>query len=332
MSHVGVWLTNYGSEQFLPTAIESVLKQSHRDFILYVADNHSPGVRVAEILVGALNADPRVRILYPPKGLAGIPFMKWCWEFLSTRDQDYTITLGGHDEWRDPDFLAKLVAKAELLKSEIAQNNGRKVAIVYPDTWQLDFDGKLCSHYGNIMQHAGQCAFALLPQNVIMNVSSPQLFGLWNEEVRRTIPVRHCCSGWDHLIVSEAAMHGMIIFEGSTQLLMRRPPLDDDLTKYGLRHLEPALRSAGPKDYLQQLEWLLYLLDIGLKAVPPEARPHYSMMLTTSLFCTYNALRGMNLAICPGGAEAFYALEEVRQAFAGAQHIEKQFRALVNRA
>jgi glycosyltransferase involved in cell wall biosynthesis len=328
MMKVAVWLTNYASEQFLPTAIESVLKQSHRDLVLYIADNHSPGTRVQGILADAAYSDGRVHIMTVPTGLAGIPFMKHCWDFLSTQEQDYTITIGGHDEWRDPDFLAKLVEKMNLTKAEGSQL-GRTTAVVYPDTWQLDFEGKLCSHYGNICQYSGGTPVALLPQNVIENVSSPQLFGLWNEEVRRRVPMRHCCSGWDHLIVAEAALHGMIVFEGRTQLLMRRPPMDDDLVKYGLRHLDPALRAAGPRDYLQQLEWLLYMLDTAILSVPVVARPHYRMMLTASLFCTYNALRGVNLGICPGAPSDFYALEEVKQIFGAAQHIDRMFRKLV---
>jgi hypothetical protein len=325
----GIWLNNFGNEAYLKAAIDSVLKQSMDDFILYIADNRSPQAQVAEIISNA-QRDRRVKILQPPPGpkIAGIPFMRHCWDYLTqSTNHHYTITLGGHDEWRDPDFLIKMVQKMELTRQEFAEL-GRKVAIVYPDTWQLDFEGNLCSHYGEIVQAATGFNFSLLPQIIISTVSSPQVFGLWNEEVRKQIPVRHACSGWDHLIVAEAALHGAIVFEGRTQLLMRKPPADDDLVKYGERHLDPNDLALKSVDFLRQMEWMIHILDNALNSVPAAAREHYSKMLTTSLAATYLSLRGMNLHICPGGPEDFFAKDKVRQMLGAMQHVEKMIREL----
>lgn len=321
MSHVAVWMTNYASEAYLEAAIASVLKQSHTNFTFYLCDNHSPGVRVREIIAAAVAKDPRVIVITPPKGLAGIPLMQYCWEYLNTRTQHYTITLGGHDVWESPDFLATMV-------NHIETNNYLTPALVYPDVWQLSPENAIVSRYCDIMQVANQ-ARHMLPQYVISGVSSPQLFGLWNEQVRRRVPFRYACSGWDHLVVAEASLHGVLLFEPRVRLLMRAPAHDDDLTKYGLRHLDPTLRAAGPKDYVQQLAWMLALVDQAVLSMPEAARPHYRMMLVTSMFCTYNALRGHNLGICPGGGDAFYKNQEVQQIFGAARHIEGMYRKLV---
>lgn len=329
---VAVWLTNYGNEAYLDAAIQSVLNQSYGDLTLYVADNRSPGTLVPEIIERA-QRDSRCRVIQPPPGpkLAGIPFAKHCWDFLDTLDDDYSIILGGHDEWRDTDFLLKMVQKMDLTRLEMAEK-GRQVSIVYPDTWQLDFEGNLCSHYGEILQFAGGYNFTLLPQIVISTVSSPQLFGLWNEQVRRLVRFRHCCSGWDHLIVAEAALYGAILFEGRTQLLMRRPPTDDDLTKYGERHLDPELLKNPPLDFLQQLEWMLSTLDKAILTVPAPAQPHYRTLLTSALMMTYLSLRGMNLHTCPGGPDKFFAMTEVREMLGAAEHINKTARKLLIQA
>jgi hypothetical protein len=322
MSHVAVWMTNYASERYIGDAIRSVLNQSHRDLTLYIADNHSPGDDVKHTLNEM--SRPRMKVLDVPKGLAGIPLMKFCWDYLNTTQQDYSITIGGHDVWESEHFLSTLVER-------ISTDTYVKPAIVYPDTWQLNFDSKVVSRFPDIMQVAAQ-ARHMLPQYVISGVNSPQLFGLWSESVRRRVAFRHCCSGWDHLVVAEAAVHGTILFEPRVRLLMRAPSADDDLTKYGLRHLDPALLAAGAKDYIQQLEWILYLVDQVTEDVPSAARPHYRMMLITSMFCTYNALRGQNLSVCPGAGDEFYKLPEVQQIFGAAKHIEAKYRELIKRA
>jgi hypothetical protein len=320
MSHVAVWLTNYANDDYLEVAIASVLNQSHTDLNLYICDNHSPGSRVADIIWDAVQ-DKRARAVTTPKGLAGIPMMKFCWEFLNGTVQDYSITIGGHDAWESPEFLSTLVER-------ISTDTYKTPAIVYPDVWQIDEKGEIFSRYVDILQTANLNPL-LLPQFVISGVNSPQLFGLWNEEVRRRVPVRYACSGWDHLVVAEASIHGTILFEPRVRLLMRAPPGDDDLTKYGLRHLDPVLRAAGPKDYVQQLAWMLTLIDKVMEPVPPAAKAHYRMMLSTAMFCTYNVLRGHNLNICPGAGDGFYALQEVQQIFGAAKHIDGMYRKLV---
>jgi glycosyl transferase family 2 len=325
MSHVAVWLTNYGSERYLARAIQSVLMQDHDDLVLYVIDNHSPGEEVDAIVEKMSGMDDRLHPVRPPEGLAGIPFMRWCWMMLDRLDPkpEYTITIGGHDRWAEKEFLTHLVERADHEKSY-----RRPPAIVYPDVWQLNFEDEVVGHYNDVLQTAGGIGTAMLPQFVIAGVSSPQLFGLWNEEIRRALPVRHCCSGWDHLIVAQAAMRGMILFDGRAKLFMRAPPKDDDLPKYGLRHLSSEQRNAGDTDFLQQMEWMLHTLDEALTAVPVGPRALYQTLLTASMFDTYYALRGMNLHITQA-VEQFNARPEVQQILGASKHIDTMFRKLI---
>ncbi len=318
--HVAVWMTNYASEEFLPAAIQSVLSQSHGELTLYIADNHSPG-EARSIIERFASRDKRIVVLDVPEGLAGIPLMKFVWDHLNTTAQDYTITLGGHDLWEKPEFLETMV-------SRITHEVYKKTAIVFPDTWQLNAKNEICSHYSDIMQVANQ-AYALVPQYVISGVSSPHLFGLWDESVRRRVPFRHCCSGWDHLIVAEAALYGTIVFEPRVKLMMRAPAADDDLVKYGKRHLSALQLASRQKDFLEQLEWMIHSLDIALESLPAANKTLYKMMLTSSMVGTYIALRGVNLFTVPGAMEAFNQLPEVQQIFGAATHIDKTVRQLV---
>lgn len=319
MSRVAVWLTNYNSEQFIAAAIESVLQQTHKDLVLFIADNNSTDA-APDIIGRYCMSDVRVRTIEVKAGIKGIPMMRGVWEYIRKLEGcDYAITIGGHDVWESVDHLATLVERAEVHKD---------AAIVYSDTWQIDFENKICSHYKDIHQFDTAVPHILTPQNVICTVSSPQLFGLWRHSVMRQIPLRHCCSGWDHLIVAEASTHGAILFEGRVKLFMRRPPYDDDLTKYGERHLDKETLSSGAVDFHRQLEWMLHNIDRALLNVPESARPLYKMLSVSSMIASYITLRGMNLYIVPGAMDSFNSHPCVQQIFSGARHMSDQLQLL----
>lgn len=309
MSKVAVWMTNYNEETHIARAIGSVIGQTFTDLTLYVVDNYSTDGAPA-IIADAAASDPRIVVVKPPEGLMGIELMKFCWDDVLHRgEQTYSIHLGGHDIWNTSDYLQKLVARMdkEMIEHGAA---GRMPVILYTDTWQVDNENRIVGRYQDIMQ-TGQITAHLIPQYVITGVNSPQLFGLWNEYVRRKIPVRHCCGGWDHLVVAEAAMHGMLLFEPSLQLIMRALKPGDDLVKYGQRHFSKARLAAGDQDFREQLEWVTYLVKGSLGGIPENGRSFYQTLLCSSMFATYFALRGHNLHCVPGGNEQFMTRPEV---------------------
>jgi hypothetical protein len=303
---VAIWMTNYNSgEEALRKAIGSVLSQTYQDWTLYIADNYSPDPTQQAVIEEARSKDERVVQMEIPPGLAGIPLMRHCWDFISTLPCEYSITLGGHDAW-DDNCLSHLVTR--MTRTMFAGE--RTIALVYPETYQMDADGKIFGVYINndTWSHP---EIPTLPIQAITSVSSPQLFGLWSETVRRTLPVRHCCSGWDHLIVAEAALHGQVLYEPQAKLIMRCPPPGDSLERYGLRHLTAETLASGPKDFYAQLEWLAHMNEIASYAIPDANRPLFRQLAFNSLVETYIVLRGRNLSIVPGALEAFAADPDV---------------------
>jgi len=316
-SQVAVWLSNYNSERYLRRAIESVLGQTHTDLILYVFDNHSTD-SAPQIIQEYVSRDPRVIVPTIPAGLAGIPLMDFAWRTLNTTEQDYTITLGGHDFWNTPDFLKTLVDRMD---GEIAARpQGPTIALCYTDVLQVNMEDEVCGRYQDIMQY-GQIMRPFLPQVVISTVNSPQLFGLWNEKVRRKIPLRYMCGGWDHLIVMEAALHGMVMWEPRAQLVMRAPPPGDNSDAYGKRHLAPENLKRGQQDFIDQIEWCLHCVKLGCDQLPPEAAATYRMMLTASMVATYLTLRGTNLMQIPEAYQQFALNPLVIEMQKGCHHV-----------
>lgn len=319
---VRIWMTAYNEARHLQRALDSILAQSFEDFELLVSDNHSTD-DTGQILRDC--TDPRVTVMKPPQHLAGIEHMGYVWGVLDDLDPaEFTIHVGGHDLWAQ-DFLRRLVERA----TEGAKD--REVAIVYAETWQCDQDDRIIGKYKDFFQ-TGQMAGHLLPQYVIAGVSSPQFFGLWSEEIRRKVPIRHMCGGFDHLIVMEAALHGAILYTESTYLTMRAPKMGvGSLEDYGHRHLSAAALGAGPKDFVDQLEWCLHALNLALTCVPAEAQPTYRALSTASMVSTYCALRMQNLYCVPGAIQAFNEDASARALFAACAEITRRALELVGK-
>lgn len=323
MAKVAVWIPVYNDAKHLREALDSVLAQNFGDddYVICVSDNHSNDGS-AEIIQEYLDKPfrPRIIVWKPATHLAGIEHMAFCWDRLNVGDHEYSILLGAHDKWASQ-HLEVLVARMD------AERAVRPIAVTYTDTYQMDEAGQIIGRYNDILQ-TGQIGPAMLPQYVIAGVSSPQFYGMWTEEIRRKIPIRHACAGFDHLIIAEAALHGAILFESATQLVMRAPKEGSTLEDYGQRHLPPEMLEMGPKDFLNQLEWCIHNVDVAIECIPEPARPLYKALLTASMFGTYMSLRGLNLNCVPGAMAAFNKLPEVQSMFSAAQHISESVRMI----
>jgi glycosyltransferase involved in cell wall biosynthesis len=333
VSRVGVWMTHYAAagsnnERVLPRAIESVLGQTFKDFTLYVFDNHSPG-KSPQIIEEYARKDPRTIKVEVPLGIAGIPMARFAWKFLNDKGHDYTITIGGHDYWNSPDHLQILVDRMDV--ETAARKGNPEVALLYTDTWQCNDADEVMGRFQNITQ-IGQIARPFIPQVVVSSVDSPQFFGLWNEKVRRNLPIRYECGGFDHLIVMHAALRGMIMWEGRTQLVMRAPPPGDGPDKYGSRHFSVENRNAGPQDFINQIEWCVHCVNEAIADIEPAGRPTFRMMLTASMVQTYMTLRGTNLFQIPGAYEAFTQNPLTIEIMKGAHHSMRMIDALIKSA
>jgi hypothetical protein len=304
MAKVLVWMPAYNEGAHIGAAIDSVLAQTFTDWKLLVSENFCTDNTIDEILK---RQDLRIQIATPAKHLAGIPHMNFCWRSLSAGGHKYSIMLGAHDTW-EKHCLERLVARMEVP----ALHGERPRAIAYPEVYQMNAEGAICGLYLNYDQWSHP-NMPTLPIRVITSVDSPQVFGLWNEEVRRQIPIRHECSGWDHLIVMHAAMLGQVLYESSAKLIMRAPPPDSSLEKYGKKHLSPEMLAAGTRDFMDQLEWLRHVSDMASEHIQEVNRGVMSALNFNAIAQAYLVLRGYNLMTVPGAYELFANDPQVQQ-------------------
>jgi Glycosyl transferase family 2 len=303
---VAVWLTNYNNEKHIAKALESIASQDHDNFRCFIFDNHSTDGAPA-VIDWYTSTYPRLFEKVPmPPGLAGIPAMKFAWEFLDTVDADYSITIGGHDYWPQTNHLSTLVGRFE---AEYA-NRPDPIALIYTDVWQVNEEDQVCGRFNNILQQGGNMPLQFVPQWVVSGIDCPPFFGMWDERVRRQVPVRYTCAGWDHLVVTHASVKGLILWEPRTVLRMRAPPPGDGPEGYGRRHFSKAALTTKHQDFINQIEWLTQCVDEACAGQPDLVR----LMLTASMFSNYVCLRGYNLGVFPGGVDAFNDDPKVREA------------------
>lgn len=322
---VAVWLTNFNNEKHIAKAIESVARQSFTDFRLYIFDNHSTD-GAPEIIEKFARMFEQVTVVPMPDGLAGIPAMKFAWDFLNEKDHEFSITLGGHDYWQSVDHLQTLVDRFDSERKA----HPEPIALIYTDTWQVNGEDQVVGHFNNILQQGGNMSRPFIPQWVVSGIDCPPFFGMWSEAVRKQVPVRHTCAGWDHMVVTHASCKGSILWEPRVALIMRAPPPGDGLDKYAQRHFSKAAQQGKHQDFINQLEWLTTCIDEC--APQDDNRELYRLMLTTSMFAQYICLRGYNLAVFPGGPEAFNADPEARNAMGACTHAAMAVRRLIGHA
>jgi glycosyltransferase involved in cell wall biosynthesis len=320
-------MTNYNNERHIAKALESVLGQTFKDFDLLVLDNHSTD-SAPDIIAAFATLDERVKVIPLPLNLAGIDVAAFAWQYLDGCKYDYSITIGGHDVWNTPEHLQILVERMDAEVAARGADNSAKVALVYSDTWQLNEAGEICGRYLDIKQTLG-IPRPFIPLYVVSGVSSPEFFGLWNEVARKQVPIRHRCSGFDHLIVMNVALYGAIMFESRVQLMMRAPKPDDHLGKYGQRHLSKETLAAKQKDFLDQLEWCLYCTNLATECVAAPERESTRVCLIAAMAGVYLMLRGTNLHTVPGAMEAFNAMPQLQEMMRGFGHSAHMLRDMV---
>ena len=100
----------YNAEKTLKAAIDSVLNQTHKNFVYYVVDNGSSD-KTGEIIIEYTERDPRVRYLRNDINLIGLQALH---SFFTNIDEkyDYFAMLDADDEYI-PEFLEKSIAFAE---------------------------------------------------------------------------------------------------------------------------------------------------------------------------------------------------------------------------
>lgn len=128
MARVRVYLITYKRNQLLKRAIESLLKQSFRDWVCEV-HNDDPTDENVGIIVRSLN-DKRFAIVNHPENFGAIKTYNLVFRAV---DEEY-VSMLHDDNWWEPDFLQTMVAALD-------ERPNIKLATANQRVWQEEEDG-----------------------------------------------------------------------------------------------------------------------------------------------------------------------------------------------
>jgi glycosyltransferase involved in cell wall biosynthesis len=143
-----VAIPTHGEPRYLAGSIASVLAQTHAAFTLTVFDN-GPGGGAAERIVRRFRDDPRIQYV----ATGGVPPAENWTRCIQAGEAPYVGTLH-HDEYWDPEFLARRVAFLEAQPS---------CAYAFSAVRVLDAEGAVIARRHHRLREGVQCERCVRP-------------------------------------------------------------------------------------------------------------------------------------------------------------------------
>jgi hypothetical protein len=272
-----VWAPVYNEAPYIAAMIDSVLAQSFTDFTLLISDNHSTD-GTHEILTEYARRDSRIQVTQPEVHCPSLEHYRWMFDEVigAGFGQRYSIFIGGHDIWHF-DYLRSLLGVAEANPAS---------AIVYGRCDEIDLGGRIINRYYGYVTVVEQPR-AIIPISVLSSLTHNILaYGLWREGLRRSISMRYICTAVDHLLIAEMALLGGVIQAPEALMFLRRMPGHGDGAVYKRKHLGDAAPDPN-RDFAQQLDWVLQLVDKAIEGDSFYTQPPVRQMLRTATVSTY---------------------------------------------
>ena len=254
---IGILMPVFNEAKYVKATIESVLSQTHQNWILYVSDNHSTDSS-SGIIDNLAEGDQRIIKLKPDSHFAlsfdHTNFLRN--HVLSDPRMLYgTIFLGGHD-------LLPLNYLEVLLSAMLSDP---LCSIVYPlDSYSIDGQGKIMhKHSPSPQTFSKEDPFQSLATILSLCYNIP-FCGLIRYSAWEQVPWRHSCTGNDHFMTAEYSLRGRIKGTGNTLLQLRNPT--NDINAYKEKHFAGKL---DPRtDMMRQLDWLHHLCSQAFSNYP----------------------------------------------------------------
>lgn len=301
-----IWMPVFNEAKHLKAAIDSVLNQTFSDFDFIISDNYSTD-ESSELIDQAVERDPRIKKISPPCHMASLDHAKYISENVLNNEKlkKYSIFIGGHDIWK-PNFLQCLWQQAE------AEPNA---SIVYTDCYGIDDMNNIVGQYCSWVQ-TKDVLRPSIPHHVLLGLTQNIIvYGLWREDKRKQVNFRHTCGAVDHLLVTEMALLGSVIYQPGSAVFLRMN--SGGINAYVKKHIPESIRKWPILDFLNQLEWAAHLVDKAVEGSPFHEQEPVRNMLKSSLLSAYICRDWGHLMAYDQGFETFFNHPKIR-AFMGA--------------
>jgi len=289
----------YNEAKHLQKTIDSVLAQTFTDFTLFISDNYSTDGSSA-IVDAAAQKDRRVKKVSPPYHMTSIDHGRYVLENVLNAEQSYkySIFIGGHDLWK-PDLLQCLWASAEV---------ERNPSVVYTDCYEIDESENVLKKWEDLLQ-TKTTPRSVVPHYVLLGLTHNIVWGgLWREDKRRNVWVRHSCCGADHFLIAEVALLGNLVYQPGSAVFLRKAAeySVEGAKAYVRKHIPASVQKQPIQDFVNQLEWAAYLVDKAVEGDSLCSQGPAKDMLKNSLLSAYICRYWHNMDGFEGGFETFF--------------------------
>lgn len=184
----------YNEEKYVSEAIESLLKQTYKDFILFIVDNASTD-QTSQICKNYATKDKRIVYFRNAKNMGGAFSFNYA---LKQTNTPYFMFCAGHDKW-DPCFVEKLLPA---LKEE-------KVILSYPMSSSIGMDGRI----GEILKDNCDTSNINKPIDRYLRIlrflkSGHIFYGIWLTNALKKCSFDFKTYGADSIMLERAALLG----------------------------------------------------------------------------------------------------------------------------
>ena len=185
--------------------------------------------------------------------------------------------------------------------------------IIYTDSSEIDEEDNLIRRYSGIVQ-VQEINRAFSPHHVLLGLTHNIVWGgLWREDLRRKVNIRHKCTGVDHFMIAEMALIGDIIYQpGSCVNLRQAPGHSEGYKGYANKHIPKNIRDVPIKDFLNQIEWASSLIDRAVFFDYFSQQPAATNLLKSSLISAYICRYVAHLSAIDGAHDAFFGNKNVK--------------------
>lgn len=206
---VSIGLVVFNGEQYLRSAIDSLLEQTYRDFELIISDNGSTDA--SELIARAVaEQDDRVRYVRHPEnhGLA------WNLNYVVREAVGEFFMWAGHDDIHGPEFIERCVA---------ALNADPEVVYAYGDTFLIDGDGKIFGREINRFERARLSPNRRFWEQLVVQ-GGQNFYGIIRTSVLHAIAPHGSIPWAERVMFAELSLHGRFVLVPGATFYWRRHP------------------------------------------------------------------------------------------------------------
>ena len=206
---VTIGLPVYNGEPYLADALESILGQTFRDFVLVVSDNASTD-RTAEIVEAYAAQDDRVVLLRSETNRGA------AWNY----NRVFGVCRSPYFKWAAADDLMAPTCVERCLDALL--HAPPSVVLAYPRTWLIDEEGRRVGELEDQLATAPDASVSARLRHVVMNVVYGNLaFALVRSEALRKTRLHGSFPSSDYVLLAELALVGAFL-EVPEHLFLRR--------------------------------------------------------------------------------------------------------------